>query len=252
MNATCTNIDGSFTCACNAGFTGDGTTCSSLPTVPSVNEVVSVAGVGDSTLSTASMTAQRGALYVAFIALNTNARTVTSVSAFGQNFTQRFSQCAGDDSGTLDIWTLRSTGGTSGPVDVTLNANPFAASVIVYKVDDAATMSDPVVRTAVVNTAANDQCSGGVASASFNGSTTTSGADNLILLGWSRPGTSMSLNALWDLEDAVSSSGANAGRNTDLSVFSEETAGGGVSVPVNAMFGSSVHWIGGLVEIAGP
>ena len=28
-NATCTNTDGSFTCACNAGFSGDGvTSCS--------------------------------------------------------------------------------------------------------------------------------------------------------------------------------------------------------------------------------
>ena len=26
-NATCTNIDGSFTCACNAGYTGNGTVC---------------------------------------------------------------------------------------------------------------------------------------------------------------------------------------------------------------------------------
>ena len=26
-NATCTNVDGSFTCACNAGFNGDGVTC---------------------------------------------------------------------------------------------------------------------------------------------------------------------------------------------------------------------------------
>ena len=26
-NAVCTNIDGSFSCACRPGFTGDGTTC---------------------------------------------------------------------------------------------------------------------------------------------------------------------------------------------------------------------------------
>ena len=26
-DATCTNTDGSFTCACNIGFTGDGVTC---------------------------------------------------------------------------------------------------------------------------------------------------------------------------------------------------------------------------------
>lgn len=28
--ATCTNIPGSFTCACIAGYTGDGTTCSGM------------------------------------------------------------------------------------------------------------------------------------------------------------------------------------------------------------------------------
>ena len=27
--ATCTNIDGSFTCACDTGYTGDGTSCAS-------------------------------------------------------------------------------------------------------------------------------------------------------------------------------------------------------------------------------
>ena len=26
-NATCTNTDGSFTCACNTGYTGNGVTC---------------------------------------------------------------------------------------------------------------------------------------------------------------------------------------------------------------------------------
>ena len=28
LSATCTNVDGSFTCACNAGYTGDGKLCS--------------------------------------------------------------------------------------------------------------------------------------------------------------------------------------------------------------------------------
>ncbi len=28
LYATCTNTDGSFTCACNAGYTGDGKSCS--------------------------------------------------------------------------------------------------------------------------------------------------------------------------------------------------------------------------------
>ncbi|MCP5014729.1 MAG: hypothetical protein GY938_05520 [Ketobacter sp.] len=27
-NATCTNTAGSFTCACNSGYTGNGTSCS--------------------------------------------------------------------------------------------------------------------------------------------------------------------------------------------------------------------------------
>ncbi len=27
-SATCTNTDGSFTCACNEGYTGDGKSCS--------------------------------------------------------------------------------------------------------------------------------------------------------------------------------------------------------------------------------
>ena len=26
-NAACTNVGGSFTCACNSGYTGDGTSC---------------------------------------------------------------------------------------------------------------------------------------------------------------------------------------------------------------------------------
>ena len=30
MNATCSNVPGSFQCSCNTGFTGSGTTCSEL------------------------------------------------------------------------------------------------------------------------------------------------------------------------------------------------------------------------------
>ena len=29
-NATCTNVTGSFTCACNEGFTGDGVNCTGM------------------------------------------------------------------------------------------------------------------------------------------------------------------------------------------------------------------------------
>ena len=29
VNAVCTDTDGSFTCACNSGYSGDGTTCTS-------------------------------------------------------------------------------------------------------------------------------------------------------------------------------------------------------------------------------
>ena len=29
-NATCTNTDGSFTCACNVGYTGNGVTCAGM------------------------------------------------------------------------------------------------------------------------------------------------------------------------------------------------------------------------------
>ena len=29
-NANCTNSDGSFSCACKQGFTGDGTTCQGM------------------------------------------------------------------------------------------------------------------------------------------------------------------------------------------------------------------------------
>lgn len=249
-NATCANTQGSFTCTCNAGYTGDGFTCSG--STPTIGQVVSVAAAGQDTLTTASMTAQRGSLYVAFIALNTGSRTVTSVTGFGQNFTQRFSQCDGTDTGTLDVWTLRSTGGSDGAITVNLSNNPYAASVIVYKIDGAATMSDPVVRTAVINTAANNACSGGVPSSSFTGTTTPAGANNLMLLGWSRPGTTVTMSNLWSFENAVSSSGATAFRNTDLSVFSETSVTAGLAISADATFGTAIQWTGGLVEIAGP
>ena len=29
VNAVCTDTDGSFTCSCNSGYSGDGTTCTS-------------------------------------------------------------------------------------------------------------------------------------------------------------------------------------------------------------------------------
>ena len=30
LDATCTNTQGSFTCGCNSGFTGDGVTCNDI------------------------------------------------------------------------------------------------------------------------------------------------------------------------------------------------------------------------------
>jgi hypothetical protein len=251
-NASCMNTDGSFTCMCNAGFTGDGTSCTPDSTTPTIAEVVTTAATGSSTLTTGTLTAQQDSLYVAFIALNTGTRTVTGVSAFGQNFTQRFSQCSGDDSGTLDVWTLRSTGGTDGPVTVQLSGNPFAAAVVVYKIDGVATAVDPVVRTGTANSAPGDVCGGGVATSSVSGDTTPVGADNLQLLGWNRPGTSVSMNPEWTFEDAANSSGASSGRNADLSVFSNISTAAGVPVPVVATFGSAIQWSVGVVEVRAP
>ncbi|QSQ17940.1 FG-GAP-like repeat-containing protein [Myxococcus landrumensis] len=51
-NATCTNIGGSFTCACNAGYEGDGVTCTNIDecaTSPCLNGGTCIDGVGSYT-----------------------------------------------------------------------------------------------------------------------------------------------------------------------------------------------------------
>ena len=43
LSATCTNTDGSFACACNEGYTGDGRKCSGeLDLIRSVNHTKSI------------------------------------------------------------------------------------------------------------------------------------------------------------------------------------------------------------------
>lgn len=250
-NATCTNTPGAFGCACNAGYTGDGMTCTA--SFPTIGQVVKTADTLADPVATPSMTAQSGSLYVAVVNLNTNSRTVQTVSAFGQNFTRLEQACSGDDEQVLEIWTLElNTAASDGPVTVDLNNGPYAISVIVFRIDNVAATS-PVVQTSSVNTSPNGSaCSGGTDQTGFTGSTTPANANSLTLLAWSRPGTSMTLGGAWTLEDSASSSGASFGRNTDLSVYSANSQGAGIQIGVNATFGSAVQYIGADIEIAGP
>jgi hypothetical protein len=46
-NATCTNTPGSFECACNPGYEGDGTTCTEVVTLPACLNMIDVTAMGD-------------------------------------------------------------------------------------------------------------------------------------------------------------------------------------------------------------
>lgn len=250
-NASCSNEPGTFTCTCNAGFMGDGTTCT--PILPTVGQSVATAATNTDPMVTPSMTAQTDSLYVAFVNLNTNSRTVQSVSAFGQNFTRRLTQCSGDSDQDLEVWTLLLTSAASdGPVTVDLSDGPYAASVAVFRIDNVRTASDPVVATSSLNTSPGNGCGGGSSETSFQGFVEPSAANSITLIGWSRPGTSMTFSPAWNLEETASSSGALSGRNTDMSVFSAPSQGAGTQIVADATFANAVQYIVADIEIVAP
>lgn len=138
-------------------------------------------GLGVPGVTSGSVVAVAGALYVAHIT-NTRAggaRTVSSVSGMSLTWTQIASQCSGDGVHRIDVWYAIGSP-TTGAVTAVLSGVADEVQLLVTRWGSVDT-ADPIGQVAKYNTnGASGACSGGVASDDATGSMTVEGTQSVV------------------------------------------------------------------------
>jgi len=247
-NATCTNTTGSFSCACNMGYSGNGVTCAAVVVGPTVAEIVSAGDTGTfaDDISTPTLAGSNNDVYFVVVSIRTSSRFVTSVTGLGLIWGRIEVECDGNDSQRLEVWGTRGNA-TAGAVRVRLSGNPYAAVVTAMRISNTVA-SNSTGNIVTDNSSSTNTCADSVAAAGYTyGYTPASGT--LILTGVATSGRSVTPGAgFTELMDRTESGGM--GNNAGLAMMSHP--GTGTALQVNGTFSQTSHWASISFEVAGP
>jgi len=241
-NATCTNSAGSFSCACNPGFSGNGVTCAA-----SAVRVAQVAtATGEDDISTPELDGSNTDVYFVFVSIRTGSRVVDSVSGLGLTWARLDFECDGALTQRLEVWGARGNA-TTGGVRVRLTDVPFATVVTAIRVTGAAAAGS-TGNVVTDNSSLTNNCVGSVATGSYSYPYTPANG-TLIISGVATAGRNHTPGTGFSEESDQTRNGGQ-GRNAGLAVMSRN--GAGAQIQINGTFSQSTDWASIAFEVSPP
>ena len=240
-NATCADLDGSFTCTCNSPFTGDGFTCTTP--YPILEEIVFTESTAQQ-FDTPDMTAMDNELYVAFIAVRTASRDVQGVDGLGLTWTKLDELCNSTDvtEATLEVWIAQGDAIRNGPITVRLSDNPYATAIAVHRYSNVANPAN--VNLQLHND--SDSCNGLSPQMNYEVQYTPMWAQSLLLVGTFLDVADHSPAPGWI--EHTEQHAINMLQWVGLSTMTANNVTGNQAT-VRGVFNVPVHWITAILEI---
>jgi hypothetical protein len=157
-------------------LTGNGTVASA--TAPSFEEVRDGSALNANSVSVTSVTGATGRLYLAALSTRANVQANT-MTGLGLSWTRVASQCGGREQTGIEVWWAQGNA-TSGTVTANLQSTAATAVMVVARYSGASVTNPVTLLTAGNTNGINGDCTGGVDSATYSFSVTTTQNNALV------------------------------------------------------------------------